>query len=401
MCPIEQKTALQILTDVTWPAGPRPMGRRAISCIGLLALLPLGLLSAGERPRVRGEQARRLEGHARLIYCLAFRADGKTLITGGTDGRRWELAFWDVETKRRQRTERAPRDSAPGLVSHLSAAAGGDQLAAAVRLNKPGGWEWELTVWDVKRMAPSHRRTLDAKGVGGVALLPDPADKYRVLVSKDGSWIDIWGPELDETRARIVADYSLDRALRGLAVSPDGTRIAMPNDFGVKLRDLYEGRKGKEFWRFFRDGHPHGVSCAAFSPDGTVLATAGGFPSEVQLAEYFQEEERDYSILLRKLPTGRILTRMDALEHKVVKLLFTPDGKRVLSLSEDRTLSVWDAETGKALRSIAAEDPAAPPEVRGIRDVAVSPTGSTVAGIANDRVYLWDLRTGKTIAVLQ
>ena len=62
--------------------------------------------------------------------------------------------------------------------------------------------------------------------------------------------------------------------------------------------------------------------------------------------------------------------------------MFSPDGKRLASASEDKTVKVWDAQTGQELFSFKGH------EWR-VNDVAFSPDGKRLVS-GGDTVKVWD-----------
>lgn len=74
----------------------------------------------------------------------------------------------------------------------------------------------------------------------------------------------------------------------------------------------------------------------------------------------------------------------------VMAVAFSPDGKTVLTGSDDQTARLWDTATGK---------PFGPPlqHQGGVRTVAFSPDGETIATGGSDMARLWKTATGKQV----
>jgi WD40 repeat protein len=73
---------------------------------------------------------------------------------------------------------------------------------------------------------------------------------------------------------------------------------------------------------------------------------------------------------------------------------FSPDGRRFASGAFDRTIAVWDAETGRRLLELTGHQ-------NSVWSVAYSPDGRRLASAAWDRtVAVWDADTGQRLATL-
>ena len=69
----------------------------------------------------------------------------------------------------------------------------------------------------------------------------------------------------------------------------------------------------------------------------------------------------------------------------------TPDGRRAVSASSDKTLKVWDLESGAELRTLEGHSD----EVSG---VAVTPDGRRVVSVSDDKTLkVWDIDSGRCL----
>jgi WD40 repeat protein len=113
-----------------------------------------------------------------------------------------------------------------------------------------------------------------------------------------------------------------------VAFCPDGHTLAVAGVNYIQLRDLDSGKLVREIekpspgpWRLgpWR-------RAMVISPDGTILAAAG----------------ENNSIGFWEIATGRELGRLRGHHGQVLSLAFTPDGRSLISGSEDTTALVWD-----------------------------------------------------------
>jgi dipeptidyl aminopeptidase/acylaminoacyl peptidase len=119
----------------------------------------------------------------------------------------------------------------------------------------------------------------------------------------------------------------------GLALSRDGTRLAIAGaDGSVELWDANGGQRVGGF-----ANGPEPVVACALSPqaDRIVTGTAGG----AAIWEFTAEGPRRRH-------------ELEGHTAAVVAVDFSPDGRRVVTGSQDASAKVWDAETGKALLSL-------------------------------------------------
>jgi roadblock/LC7 domain-containing protein len=126
-------------------------------------------------------------------------------------------------------------------------------------------------------------------------------------------------------------------------------------------------------------GHSGGVNAVVFSPDGKLVVSASG----------------DGTVRLWKAATGAALQTTEGHSGGVNAVAFSPDGKLVVSASGDGAVKLWGAATGAVLQTLKAHS-------HSVNAVAFSPDGKLVASASDDRtVKLWEAATGAALQTLE
>jgi WD40 repeat protein/serine/threonine protein kinase/tetratricopeptide (TPR) repeat protein len=137
---------------------------------------------------------------------------------------------------------------------------------------------------------------------------------------------------------------------------------------------------------FTLPGHTDWVYDVAYSPDGKLIASAGGGNP------YWQTQGPDSvkpgEVILWDAATGRRVRTLEGHRHNVDHLAFSPDGKVLATASLDGTARLWDVAGGKELsrKTVAA----------GAHGVAFSPNGELLAVGGGDGVLrVWEVGSGR------
>jgi WD40 repeat protein len=126
------------------------------------------------------------------------------------------------------------------------------------------------------------------------------------------------------------------------------------------------------------EGHEAGVWACSVSPDGRRLVSAS----------------RDKTLRVWDLHSGEGLAVLRGHDREVRDCVVMPDGRRVVSASADATLRIWDIETGEVLATLAGH------KAR-VLACAVSADGRRIVSASSDRTLrVWDPAKRDALAIL-
>jgi len=280
-----------------------------------------------------------LKGHTKRVLDVAFSAQGRYLASSSQD---MNIKVWDVSSGqevhaiRMRSVDMSDIDiSSDGSMlasgeaiwdlnsmQEIHVLERGSPLPASVAFSPDGSvlalglFGQQITLWDVASGQPvSTFEKREENRTKAMDLSPDGAMLAAGVIDGTVRLFDV-------ASGRIVSilKYPGETDIHDLAFSPDGKHLASGGRaLAIVLWDLASG----EVVRTFRLTD-NSISMA-FSPDGTVLASSGGYEHEVRLWN---------------VESGKLL---HALPHddQLMRVAFSPDGRLLAAACWDGQVYVW------------------------------------------------------------
>ena len=240
---------------------------------------------------------------------------------------------------------------------------------------------------ETRAAAAANRRLAKAIAAGLVA---------AIVLAVAAVWFGLDAKLESQIAQRLTAEARLDQSVALAAIS----KVVLPNspavaaklalaawprtasDGAPKLRvaiDALGEAVPQLRERLALRGHERAVNSAVFSPDGRRVVTASD----------------DDDARVWDATTAATLVVLKGHRQTVNGAAFSPDGARIVTASYDHTALVWDATTGETAAILKGHDLA-------VNSAAFSPDSARVVTASTDKTArVWDAATGATTAILK
>jgi WD40 repeat protein len=288
-----------------------------------------------------------LRGHTGAVYSVALSADGERVLSGGNDQ---TARLWEVATGRQVCLFSGHRNAVTGVAlsrDGRQALTGSTDGTARLWSTETGGvvrsFDHQGAVYSAL-FSPDDRTVLTL-GVGAPGRLwsaetgldrgrlEGTMPLFRAAFTADGQTVYTASAVSSTVRAHRVSDgkaFGVALTGRTASLSRDGRRLlACDGTQLARLLSLPGGALEGSYNSASKSASQ--VHCAALSPSGGLVALGG--EKDVVLWE----------------AGGKLVRRLEGHSGPVYALSFSADGRRLASGSDDRTVRVWDVDTGREL----------------------------------------------------
>jgi WD40 repeat protein len=276
----------------------------------------------------------RLEG-------LVFSPDGKRLAAGYTSAQDYRLLVWDFAQRAFQHN--IPSDH--GLIFGVSFSSNGNYLAYAANEG--------FAVLD----GSSFQRLNFARHGLCSSIRFSPDDRLVAFAEPLFGMIHVW--EIATNREVAVLSLPGSWIVR---FSKDGQTLLSAAGRAVRIWNQTAARE-----KLVVRAHVGEVSSVAFSPDGTLLASAG----------------KDRTVRIWDPATGRLVHELTGFRGGLEQIAFSPDGSLLATGDWARGIRFWQLPTWQELP--APQHPLGPV----IWDCAFSPDGRSFAACGEGGLVIW------------
>jgi WD40 repeat protein len=298
-----------------------------------------------------------MRGHTDKVYCATFSADGKYVVSGSVDH---TIRIWDAQSGN---LVLGPLEMHTDIVKCVAFSPSGRRIAS-------GFYDHTVWVWDAMT---GHAVAGPLEGhTGAIWSVCFSPNGERLVSSSWDQTIRVWDPETGDTLLSPLTGHS--DVVNDVKFSGDGTRmVSCSDDQTIRVWDTRSGRlihgplREHEdpvyFVAFSLDGkrivslHKDGAVCVWDTDTGALLCGPTGWSTTVAVPMVFTPNSKlqavspdgkrfvyclinSCAVQIVDLRTGKDGGTFNVHTDQVRSVAFSPDGKRILTASDDKTIRI-------------------------------------------------------------
>ena len=295
-----------------------------------------------------------LAGSSKNLYSVAISSDS-TLLASGGDGNSIEL--WNLQTGQLLRTLKGHSDA----VYAVAFSSDGQKIAS-------GSGDGTIKVWSLP--TGNLLQTLKSTSENRVFSIAFSLDGQTLASANKDKTIKVWNLGTGQMKNTLKghSDFVLS-----VAISQDGkTLVSSGSDKTIKVWNLSAGT----LLSSISDPTGDAIPAVSISPDGKILASSSIY-DKINLWN------------LRELQNGcngaqacRPKYSISAHKNYVNSVAFSPDGQTLASGSRDKTIKLWNPQSGELKSTIF--------NLNGdVNSVAFSPDGKILVSNEEGKIKVW------------
>jgi|GEM_PF-314625 len=291
--------------------------------------------------------------HKNRIITVLVTADGRRIITGSEDH---TIKVWDLESGKELHTLSDYIEGRFAVASDVGIGVSTDDNA--------------INVWDLKRGMIIRKLVGHKASIKTITVTQD--GRLAVSWSKDKT-IKVWDLESGKEVQTFLVHRSPPHAS---TVDPNGRYfISGSVDGEIKVWDLAQKTE-----LYTIAGHKDPIMAIAVTPDCKHIVSAS---------------RQNNSLEVRDIMNGKVLFSLEGHTRFINAIVFSKDGRRMVTGSQDKTLKVWDWESALKRSS--------PPSHSGpVYSAAITPDiRRLVSAQLFGKLKLWDLKSLEVLYTLE
>ena len=346
-----------------------------------------------------GAEVSEMRGHRHAVQTVKFSPDGRRIISGSSD---YTVRVWDLATS---------AEVLPNLREHGDTVSSVEFSPDGTRFVS-GSYDMTLRVWDATTGTKISELRGNKGRVNSASFSPDGT---MVVSGSDDRTVRIWDVA-SSTEVGVLKGHR--GAVLSVHFSKDGHQItSYSEDHTHRLWNVTAEIEISDF-RWYDGGArfsmhaPHGTTivsalnsgiiCVLDAASRTEVKAMQGHRNIVTSLDFSPDGRRVVSCSADKTvrvwdvtPVAEVPSTLQGHGDGTSSVAFSLDGTKIVSGSQDMTIRVWDATTGAGISTMRGHEDS-------VTSVSFSPEGNKiVSGSYDQTIRIWDATSGAEISKLR